>query len=369
MNEDNSTESTVLLLPTYLPIPIDWISSLKAPSTRPSFPLSIPPLSPLFLPSLSTESIPFASCHNHIICSSLQPYVTQPTFSTSDLPSSSFTSTSIQSINPEVMTANTPNSESTSTGVQFQTPYVTPIPYPGAPGSPFFEGANISEFLERFENICDYYQMSTSEKICRLHWYFGMFTAQHVRSVIGFLGLDWIKIYASLKKKYKDRDIAQQISSRDYLEAFKDKPRIENAEVLHVCRDYSEISKELLSKRKQNKYTQLRWFLQALLSSIQSKLINQYDIDLDGDALPDFGDIEKKVYDLIETRKKMAELGTTDTRNDQISDLVDQYAKNDQLDNPFSGPSKLSDSVFQVPIVYTAPLISATLSQNDKMID
>lgn len=65
----------------------------------------------------------------------------------------------------------------------------------------------------------------------------------------------------------------------------------------------------------------------------------------------------------------MAELGTTDTKNDRISDLVDRHAKNDQLDNPFSGPSKLSDSVFQVPIVSTAPLISATNSQNDKKID
>ena len=122
MNEDNSTESTILSLPTHLPVPIDWISSSKPSSTRPPFPLPTLPLSPLSLPSLSTKSIPSASCHNNITCPPLQPYVTQPTLSTSDLPSSSFTSTSIQGINPEVMAANTPNSESTSTGPQFQAP-------------------------------------------------------------------------------------------------------------------------------------------------------------------------------------------------------------------------------------------------------
>lgn len=90
-------------------------------------------------------------------------------------------------------------------------------------------------------------------------------------------------------------------------------------------------------------------------ASVQSQLINHYDIDLDGEALPDFEEILKKTYSLIETRKRMAELGTTDTRNDQISDLVDRHAKNDQLGNPFSGPSKLSDSVFQVPL-YLRPL-------------
>ena len=65
----------------------------------------------------------------------------------------------------------------------------------------------------------------------------------------------------------------------------------------------------------------------------------------------------------------MAELGTTDNKNDRISNLVDRQAKNNQLEHPFSGPSKLSDSVFQVPVVSAPPLISASLSQNEKKID
>ena len=217
--------------------------------------------------------------------------------------------------------------------------------------------------------MCDDCRMTASEKIRRLPWYCEMLTARHVRSVIGFSGLDWTKICANLKKEYKDRDIAQQISSRTYLEVFKSKPRTENAEVLQFCRDYSEISKELLEKGKLDKYTQLRWFLQGLPSSIQSKLINHYDIDLDGDALPDFAEILKKAYSLIETRKRMAELGTTDIKNDRISDLVDWHAKNDQLEHPFSGPSKLSNSAFQVPVVSAPPLISTSFSQNEKKID
>ena len=82
------------------------------------------------------------------------------------------------------------------------------MPYPGAPGSPFFEGANISKFLERFENMCDDYRIAASEKIRRLPWYCEMFTARHIRFVIGFSGLDWTKICTNLKKEYKDRDIA-----------------------------------------------------------------------------------------------------------------------------------------------------------------
>ena len=65
----------------------------------------------------------------------------------------------------------------------------------------------------------------------------------------------------------------------------------------------------------------------------------------------------------------MAELGTTNNKNDCISDLLDWYAKNDQLKYPFSGPSKLSDLIFQVPIVSTAHLISASSPQSEKKID
>lgn len=43
----------------------------------------------------------------------------------------------------------------------------------------------------------------------------------------------------------------------------------------------------------------------------------------------------------------MVELDTSNSGNDQIiSDLVDQYTKNNQLDNPFLDFFKLLDSVF-----------------------
>ena len=368
LNDVNSTESAVSIT-SNLPVPLDWISSTKPSLTRPFPPLLTPPLSPLSLPPSSAQLIAPVPCCYKGTSSRLHSYASQPTFLQSDFSSFSHPSVSTREVNQEIMATNTPSTEGTPIGPPSQVPYITPMPYPGAPDSPFFEGGNVSEFLDRFENMCDDYRMCTSEKIRRLPWYCEMFTARHVRSVISFSELDWGKICTNLKKEYKDRDITQQISSRAYLEAFKDKPRNENTEVLQFCRDYSEISKELLGKENLDKYTKLRWFLQGLPSSIQSKLINHYDIDLDGKTLPNFADILKKTSSLIETRKRMVELVTTDIRNDRMSDLVDRSAKKDQLQHPFSDPSTLSDSVFQVPIVPTAPIISATPSQNDKKID
>ena len=109
-----------------------------------------------------------------------------------------------------------------------------------------------------------------------------------------------------------------------------------------------------MGKRKLDKHTQLRWFLQGLPLSIQSELFHYYNTDPDGEAVSNFESILKKAYSLIETRKKMVELGTTDIKNDRMSDLVDRSAKKTHLERPFSGPSTLSDSVFQVSIIPTA---------------
>lgn len=77
------------------------------------------------------------------------------------------------------------------------------MPYPGAAGSPFFEGTNVSQFIDRFENMWDDYQMSNAEKIRLSLWYCEIYVARHVGSVIGFSELDWDKIYTTLRE-YKD---------------------------------------------------------------------------------------------------------------------------------------------------------------------
>ncbi len=39
------------------------------------------------------------------------------------------------------------------------------IPYPSAPGAPFFDGQNITDFLDRYSQLCSNYRLSEAEKI------------------------------------------------------------------------------------------------------------------------------------------------------------------------------------------------------------
>lgn len=52
-----------------------------------------------------------------------------------------------------------------------------------------------------------------------------------------------------------------------------------------------------------------------------------------------------------------------------MSNLVDRSTKKTQLKYPFSSFSILSNSVFQVSIISTAPVVALTPFQNDKKID
>ena len=56
-----------------------------------------------------------------------------------------------------------------------QIPYIIIMPYPGTPGTPFFEGSNVTDFLDRYEQMCTDFRVEAKEKIKRLLWYCEMF--------------------------------------------------------------------------------------------------------------------------------------------------------------------------------------------------
>lgn len=170
-------------------------------------------------------------------------------------------------------------------------------------------------------------------------------------------------------KEYNDKGLTLQIFSYEYLEAFKDKPRTENAKVFQFCRDYSEVSKKLLEKRKLDKYTQLKWFLQGLSFSIQPELFNHYNIDLDEEAVLDFESMLNKAYGLIETRKKIVELGTTNIKNDIMRELIDHSIKKAHSDSLFSGLFIHLDCVLQTPLISSMCLVTIHPDSSDKKID
>ena len=95
------------------------------------------------------------------------------------------------------------------------------IPYPGTPRAPFFDGQNITHFLDLYDQLCSDYRLSESEKIYRLPWYCEFFIGRYIKILIK--GADWTAVRAILRREYKENDLDQLMYSREFLEALKKK--------------------------------------------------------------------------------------------------------------------------------------------------
>ncbi len=74
------------------------------------------------------------------------------------------------------------------------------MPLPDIFSISYFEGANISEFIERFENICDDYQVRDENKIKRVPRYYTQMINQFMKKMKEYQDEDWNKLKKKLKK-------------------------------------------------------------------------------------------------------------------------------------------------------------------------
>ena len=72
----------------------------------------------------------------------------------------------------------------------------------------FFDDNEISEFLNKYEDLCDDYELKNDEKKQRLFKYCDFINDQYVRSVINTI-FSWKEIVRILKKKFRNRNVSQ----------------------------------------------------------------------------------------------------------------------------------------------------------------
>jgi hypothetical protein len=79
-----------------------------------------------------------------------------------------------------------------------------PMPPPGTPGSPMFEGANVTEFLERYKDLYSNYRVSTSDRLARLPRYYIQPIAKTIKSLKEWVDKDYTTLKKVLLAKYKN---------------------------------------------------------------------------------------------------------------------------------------------------------------------
>ena len=88
--------------------------------------------------------------------------------------------------------------------------YKVPIPLLGSPGAPYFKGANITEFLEQFKEMCkDYKVEGSSEKLKRLPKYCATMISQSIKNTTEQIKEKWEELKKELLVEFKAQDVYQ----------------------------------------------------------------------------------------------------------------------------------------------------------------
>jgi hypothetical protein len=198
------------------------------------------------------------------------------------------------------------------------------MPYPGSPGTPYFDGYNVTEFLERFSDLCSDYALEEGEKIRRLPRYCDVLNEQYVKSVIDTNLNGWKSLVKTLRRDYKDRDLNQQIHSIGYLESFKDKIRTSVEEIPQYCRQYSAISKPLFDAGKIQSSLRSAWFLQGLPEAFSNEFSIRHDLDDDDETKMDFDTLMHQVLQLCRSKVTMKKARKVGFKTPKTTALVDE---------------------------------------------
>ena len=70
----------------------------------------------------------------------------------------------------------------------------------------YFIEQNVTNFLERFDNMCEKYEIKKLDKIRKLSWYCEKFIEEYIRMLSKYEKKDWTKICKIMRKKYENQN-------------------------------------------------------------------------------------------------------------------------------------------------------------------
>jgi hypothetical protein len=199
-----------------------------------------------------------------------------------------------------------------------------PMPPPGTPGSPMFEGANVTEFLERYEDLCSDYHVSAADRLARLPRYCIQPIAETIKSLKEWKDKDYAALKKVLLAEYKNDDTHQLLYSVPFLESYKNIPRTQKDDILDYCRKFNRIAQHCIDKRVLTEYTAGVWFIHGLPPTTSSKLIRKFSIDTEDPSTVNYQEQLEHVMKQTASDKAIQRMNATRAPSQQQSEVVDQ---------------------------------------------
>ena len=105
--------------------------------------------------------------------------------------------------------------------------YIVSMSLSGINGASYFQDQNVSDFLNRFDFMCENYELFEVDRIKRFLWYCEKTIDEYLRMLTKFNDEFWQEVKKVLRKEYEEQDVDQQMNTREFLEALIRKPRTE----------------------------------------------------------------------------------------------------------------------------------------------
>jgi hypothetical protein len=206
--------------------------------------------------------------------------------------------------------------------------FYMPMPLPGTLGSPMFEGANITEFLECYEDLCSDYHVSAEDKIKRLPRYCVQPIAENIRFLKEWRDRDYTALKKTLLDDYRKDDICQLLCFIHFLESYKNVLRTEEDDILDYCCKFDWIAEHCIEKGVVSEYTVAIWFLHGLLLSLAGKAIKKFAIDTKDLLTINYQDLLEYIIQRIASDKAFQYMNATQMplQQAEVLDLLGQLS-------------------------------------------
>ncbi len=159
----------------------------------------------------------------------------------------------------------------------------------------YFEEKNMTDFLERYEDFCDDYELNQIDWSRKLSKYCNKIIDDSIKTMIKYIDFNWQELKKMMKKKYKKDDTDQQLNSQIFLKIFKNKSHIMKNDLKLYSWQYKSISHSLIKYKQMNEYIRCCWFFKSLSFILSEKIIRKCALDSEDLSFINF----KKASDAI----------------------------------------------------------------------
>ena len=91
-----------------------------------------------------------------------------------------------------------------------------------------FDEHNIIKFLERFEKLCDEYEVAVKKRWIKLSRYCERSIVEFMKTLISYVDRNWTAFDKKMRKKYKNKNAKQMTNFRLFLKKYKNKTHIDD---------------------------------------------------------------------------------------------------------------------------------------------